>query len=424
MAYSALAARAVPYAFKAARVYYTYGNAAKKMYGVAKKGLNRVQAYRNQKAARASAQMANRRRKAGFTGVSNGYYVGKFKRPRKARNTQASKFLTTGIVENREVYGDISDPDCVYLTFSTFDRLLISKTVGLAILKKLFKKCGINIDSAQEEIPITDYNNSVGAEVVVVFKNVSGNTPVSKSITNDTSITSLYEGWPAYKAWFENNNPDGSQLERIYLKGVNGQVLGELNCMQEVLEVYSALQVSIQNRTKSAATTEDTYAMDRVDNQPLVGKQYHFNGGVPKERQMGYSYLSMVGEEGLFLARPGAGLADSYKEPPVAKHFSNVSKVGTIRMNPGQIKTGKLYWKTRGFLNNIIPKWNTPTSATIYTRLPGKSMMFALEEQLNSGSTNKITVSYEMDRKIGARLITAKAHPMKPNYSTATVSNV
>lgn len=424
MAYSAFAAKALPYAVKAARAYYTYGPAAKKIYGVAKKGLSRVQAYRNQKASRAAQQMANRRRKSGFTGIASGYYVGRFRKPRKARNTQQSKYLTSGVVENREVYGDIADPDCVYLTFSTFDRKLLAKTVGLALLKKLFKKCGMNIDSAAEEIPIFDYNDSTGGVLVAVWKNVSGITNSNWTITNDSTITSIFNNWVALNSWLNTDQPNGSQLERMYLKGTNGQVLGELNVMQEVLEVYSAFEVSIQNRTKSAGTTEEPTAIDRVDNQPLVGKHYLFKGGVPKERQMGYSFLSMVGEEGVFLARPGAGLEPSYKEPPVAKHFSNVAKVATVRLNPGQIKTAKLYWKSRGFLNNILPKWNTPTSLNVYTTLPGKCMMFALEEQLNSGSTNKITVSYEMDRKVGARLITARAHPMKPNYSTATVSNV
>ena len=83
--------------------------------------------------------------KAGFTGKSNATFRGKFKKPRRKNlKTKSDKYSLQGVINIRETSGTISDSDCVYLSHSTYEIELVSKTIAEAIIRKLFKMAGFD----------------------------------------------------------------------------------------------------------------------------------------------------------------------------------------------------------------------------------------------------------------------------------------
>jgi len=125
--------------------------AATNLYRTARVVQRGYQAYQNYSTQRRQRAARRRITRKGFGGVSTGVYQGRFKKPKRVKATKLTNFLSQGVVEYRETYGDINDPDCVYLSFSTWNDEMLQKVVTQAILKKLFKKAGINIDAINEE---------------------------------------------------------------------------------------------------------------------------------------------------------------------------------------------------------------------------------------------------------------------------------
>lgn len=370
----------------------------------------------------------------GYGGPSTGVYQGKFRKPKTAKTGKIAKYLTAGNVSYREIYGDINDPDCVYLGFSTYDREEIKKAIFYSIMKKLFKKGGINIDAVHAELPLNSWTNSAGGTLTAVYKLATLITPVSYTLLDNQSLQSLYDADACGLATYIENGYYQVLGVDYTLESVNwnhnSTTLAQLNIAQEVLQLEVFMDIKIQNRTKGAAASAEDGDLDRVDSQPIKGKLYEFVGGVPKERQKGMTALNFMattagGAIGVQLAR-AAQLSPNreYDEPPPAKHFQNCIKASGVLLNPAMIKRHGMKWYCRGYLNNILQKWRNLTSAGVNYSAPGKSCLFAFEEVLNSGSTNKITCSYEVDRKTCAMLITAKPYPMKPVQSVLNVSNV
>ncbi|AIF34795.1 capsid protein [Sewage-associated circular DNA virus-1] len=405
-------------------------------------GMRTVRAAGKAARSRIAANRLRGKKSKGFGGPSSGHYVGPFKRPKPVKKNKIADYLSQGVCEYKEIHGNVSDPDCVYATFSTWDDSMVERQLYGALLRKLLKKAGINIDRNDQVLPMSQYNNSGGTLIQAVFKSVSGSVLIYEDLLGGAQSIQSIVSQDLIKVglWFKVmvkgqqslTFPDQSyQLESLSMYGqstthsAERHCLAQLNVMQEVLQIEMFLEISIQNRTKGAiAGTGDTET-DRVDSQPLQGKLYEFNGGVPKERQKGNGLLTEVEALGISLNR-AAQIGNEYKEPPPAKHFSNVSKVANQKLQPGSIKRHYLKWYARGFVNNLVNRWSSkqnPTFGQTVVASPGKCAMFAFEEVLNSGSSNLITVSYEVDKKCGAKLITAKAAPMKPLYTSDTYSS-
>lgn len=376
-------------------------------------------------------------RNKGFGGSSSAVYVGKFNRPKKNKTTKVEQYLSQGVMNYKEVYGDVNDPDVVYMGYSTYDESLIFQTMMQALLKKLFKKAGIDIDSVSREIPITAYNDSTGAILKAIYKDSAGNIITSNyTMLNNDSLNTLFNKAGLSEFFVTQvRGPAGPfttqdyQLERIGLYTSGDRVMAELNVMREVMQIEVFNTISIQNRTKGATAGTGDADLERVDSQPLQGTLYEFSGGVPKARQMGYNENPMNAirlSDGIYLQR-GAQFEDGYKEPPPARSFSNCVKHSKSILQPGTIKRHYQKWYARGYFNNLLGKWKSPLNTSIVPAqlgyCPGKSVVFCFEEVLNSGSSNKITCSYEIDKKCGVKFITAKPTPMVPSRVEATHSN-
>lgn len=377
---------------------------------------------------------APRRRVVAFTGVSSAVYRGKFRRPRSAKKGQYLEKICQkrGHLVNQEVYGDVADPDCVYIVHSTYSATNYAKTIAYALLRKLLVKAGFNPDTVDQELPFYDYNNADGFKIQYILKDGSNNNFVTSytTVDDDTMATVLTPGkLPLIDTITAllNSYTSGQYLERIQLfisdrNGVatNWRLKTEINLEREVLTMYSTSEIMIQNRTKGAAATGNE--TERVDSQPLKGYTYICNGATPKTQTMGVTTLDSASTNGIVLAR-AAQLNSALKEPPVSNFFTNCYKRGVVALDPGVIKSASIYIKYRGFFNNVLAKFRTSSASNTVQIAHGKCQIFALEETLNTGSANNITVSYEVQKKYGCFLTTTKKTVLLASYDSVAQSN-
>jgi len=385
-----------------------YGKYAQSGYRAAR----RIQrAYRKYRANRAAQVSAN-----AISGWSQAGYHGRFKGKFKKGGGVLQKYAKNGFLVNHEVFGNVADPDIVYITHNTYSYDKISRVIALALLRKLLKKVGINPDSGDQELPVAAYNDAGGFKLEYVVIDNAGTPTVTSYITanNDTMELILSPAKWALQDTIKSMlraNVDGQQLDRLIIYTSDGGVWRskyELQMQREVMEIYISSNLNIQNRTKAASG--DVTSTEVIDNQPLMGFIYNLKGAVPKVQSMGVNGLTQVADGGVSTTT-GASLGTALKEPPLKSYFTNCTGVKPVKLEPGGIKNTFCSVKYRGFFNNLIQKLRVQGGAGAFVTAryaQGKCQIIALEEQLNSGSLNNITVMYEAQKKIGCMFITTK----------------
>jgi len=372
------------------------------------------------------------------TMVGTSYTTGKFNklgRPSSEVN-HITKYQKNGILINKEVYGQIASPDCVYLTHSTYDQIAIAQAIGSAILRKIFKKGGYNVTSVTERLPLQDDQaNSENFKFQMNTALIDSQT-LSKfewiTINTDTIETMLVknfngQGFSLYdfiKASLQASELSTLQLidnivlysrDRYEAEGSNFRLAASLNMKNEILQLYSKSTMIVQNRTKSASGASET---EVVDNQPLKGTLYQFAGGVPQSKQYDNFRINRMNDFAVLLNRAqDLTPSNDFKVPPVPKYFNNCYKSTGISLNPGNIKHCTISSTWSGYINNILfGSLTCRRGINLMINTPGKSQMVGLQETINSGSTNLITCTYEASKVIGANLISGPTPVCLPKF--------
>jgi len=355
----------------------------------------------------------------------------KFKNPSRSFYTPLQKFQANGMVYNKETFGKVVSPDCVYLGHSTYDQEQMSKTIALAIVRKLVKKAGYNPTTAKETIPFKDnIADSAGFKFQIVTENIETGALTSydyetvNTDTLETIITANFNGQGFNFFDFinlimaQNDTAAFTILSDVilYAKDRYDNILGEqsnyrlkasLNMKNEVLKVYSHSRLVVQNVTKGAASSsaDDT----AVDAQPLQGYFYQFAGGCPSSKQRGNYGISRLRSSGILLHRAqDLTPPEDFKEPPIPSTFNNCYKATKVGLEPGSMKRADITSNWTGFFNNLLfGSLTVKRGASLVFNTPGKSQMIALEEAMNTGSANLITTSYQCEKNIGVMLITS-----------------
>jgi len=366
-------------------------------------------------------------------GSMTGTYQGKFAlSARNAFKGLRDEYQKKGGVYIIENFGQVADPDLVYLGHSTWNDEACVRSIGLSILRKLFR-VGLNLDpqTAYEELPLVNIVPDSGPNgfiIIYEFKNSSGFKSTSAyAIANDQSLdtilsTSLYN---PLNSMLKDDNP--AVLEKVYLyeDGTPRRLCYQMDMNKEILSVAMASHMVVQNRTKAAA--DGSLSTTQVDVQPLKGPVYEFSIGVPKLKADGPIALNQMENQGLILCRAaqfGGTDIQSYKEPPVKNAFQKCVKSGFVRLNPGALKSMTIGTDIRGYFANVLFRLRYNVANTQTKNCYGKSQLVCLEEELNSGSANNITVQYECQHIAGANLTTTLNPNMQPGYLSGAINNV
>jgi len=372
----------------------------------------------------------------------SGTYQGKFalssKSAFKGLRDQYQKHGSCFIIEN---YGLVADPDLVYIGHSSWNAGCAVNAIGVALLRKLFR-VGLKIDvkTTLEELPLVDYINPDSGPngFVIAYQTIKSDGTITKyshAIPNDSSLDTLLNrtenGFSLYTSIDECLTlADPGVLTKVQLYQRNTVALTDqlrLHCQldmhQEKLTVAMSSHMVIQNRTKSSAGSSE---ITQVDAQPLKGPVFEFSIGCPKIKADTPIALNTMLSGGLILVRTGAFAGTdvtAYKEPPVRSLFQSVVKSGYVRLNPGALKSMTCGSDCSGYYAQVLFKLRYNSNGPV-SRAYGKSQMVCLEEELNSGSANNITLSYECQHIAGASFTTTRNPNLQPGYAAANINNV
>lgn len=369
-----------------------------------------------------------------------GSYGGKFKKPRKL-SRKVNPYLTKGFENTTEVTGTVTDPNCVYMAASSISSTHAIDILARALLRRAFEKC-VGYPITNVHSTLQGYQggaapfhagdgflfqltwitvNSTTGEAQDTY--VTGVTDTIYSITGD-AVNGVAPAWTGLmnklKQWAgRSSTGSGANTEiplrlNVYRRDGNVTLFylgsGGLDLRNMTVHFESTSAIKVQNRSVSATGSAST---DVVDSNPLVGYLYEFKGGVPMfknlDQQSGTLRLNRIfdidavitirGGEFPGTATVGSGWVNN--EPPKPRFFSNCVKSSKVMIKPGDIKTHFIKYTTKlKFVDYLmkIANINDGSSVKQTTTLPGKCVMFALEDMINVNAASLIAISYEVNR--------------------------
>lgn len=374
----------------------------------------------------------------------SGTYGGKFKKPKKL-SKKANPYQTKGFENTIEVTGTITDPDCVYLAASSISTTHSVECVARGLLRALLEKCiGTPITNVKSRLQgyftnvAPPYQNGDGYLLQLTWYQVNVTTGELQDTHITTEFDSIYSltgdfangvvpGWPGLmnklRQWAgKTSTPGNANTEvplrlNVYRRDGNGTLFyfgsGGIDLRNTYVNYEATSSVKIQNRSVSATGSSST---DVVDANPLQGYMYEFKGGVPMfknlDQQSGTLRLNRIfdidavatvrsAEFGNAVDSRIVDLGFVNREPPKPRFFSNCVKSSKIMLKPGDVKTYFFKWSTKMKLLDFLMKTAGITDASVVRQtvnLPGKCVMFALEDMLNVNAANLIAISYEVNR--------------------------
>lgn len=366
--------------------------------------------------------------------------VNKFKKPKK-KVTIEEKFGRTGYVQKHEVSGTQSGTDCVYIGHSSYCIDDLQTVIWGCLVRKLFKKAGIDLESTSAVIPGFAGNFFEGDtaqwRIQLARLNKLSVSPNANNFQYDILATDSIRtvasqlvsasvpmyGTQGASATNQNTEPLFLNLYVLDTSTINTfKLKASMNLVNEIIHIYGKSTLKIQNRT----TAVGDGATDVVTRNPLVGRRYHFNSGVPHQRNadiIGICYMST--EEGIMSKNQSAINVTGGREPPVRSVFTNCTKHVGVKIDPGEIKYGSVYHTWSGTLLKYYKHFRRDTSAEsdpapgFQSRLyyyPGKSEMYALEDSINLNNDVTISVAFEVQREVGAYSRTIKKSAILADY--------
>lgn len=355
-----------------------------------------------------------------------GRYAGRFRRGTKVKR---DKFLQYGFRHTVETTGIVDDPDCVYLGVSSHSSTGSLAIVCHALLRKLFRKTGIDITSVDMPIPgvvvdcymlrLSRENKLTGAVSTTDY--VIGVGDSIFKIVGDGLVTAGL--WPQllnffrdYAQYFTAADQQTSVPKELILwrrdsAADNYVPITYLVLENEMVSFRAANYLKIQNRT--LAYTGSTDAED-VSNNPLMGRVYEMRAGAPRLRVDGARWLEAVDDAGgVMLARATQFLpANNFREPPHPQVFRDIVKSSRIKLDPGQIKYCKAKYSFTEPLLKFVANYWVGTSGSGHgasfaqNKLRGNCVVVALEDVINVNATQKINVAYEANLTLAAMVWT------------------
>lgn len=370
-------------------------------------------------------------------GVS-GRVVGRFNRPTR-RPKQSDKPMTKGFEHVTEVTGAVNDQTCVYVGHTTYSSTHTLELVGQALLRKVLERAlKWRCESVTEPIPITTSSTyylrvdrlNIETGVSDVYTHNILNTDTIYSLCGSV-CEGVAPGWPVFMAVMRDyatggngTGTTGSVLNVIepthldVVESVTNRLCARVSYKEERFHFSCRSQMKIQNRTIAANGDTDT---DDVSNSPIEGKLYHFRGGCPKGRNDEMNWLESVYElSGVIVAGASALTGTQNQmltEPPNANIWSNCAKSSKQLLNPGEIKTDAIFFKTSmpvlAFLKRLLVQHGASAAlaAKKNIHLMGQCSMIALEDVINLNPLYPINVAYEINRTTSGYCTTTPVRP-------------
>ncbi|MEY3324805.1 MAG: Lake Sarah-associated circular virus [Bacteroidota bacterium] len=333
---------------------------------------------------------------------------GRSARIAKARSGQGlhDYFCKRGVLTTAEVGGvilgsTVNQYQTLMLGHATHGVLQTLKGLSLAIVKAALAHVNITFDSVNDVVLISNRtlvmrfefrSSPAGSALFYSYNIVSSPAPATTpQMIADAVYTNIFAGYP-----------EVIMDEIVMFWGAEAGLtqtvqICKLDMEKASIDLYSKSSLKMQNQTVADV---DDKELDSVDNVPLIGKQYDGSGNyIQIEKTFYYPGASIVGNYYANGFGPGSGLA----EPQPLSVVKRANRVGSLKLQPGIIKTSVLTHRRKFNINTLLQmcaRWN----ATENLCKLGKFRYFHVEKELQSVATtdaNVLRLHYEIDLKSG-----------------------
>lgn len=338
------------------------------------------------------------------------------RRNRKGRRRAVAKVNTAGVSYQTEAVGQTTGDKCVYVGHSTALPSELLTLLCMVCMKKVMAESAITWSSWVQ--PRAVYINN-GDVFQFVYKPtlVAANTAIGTSITVAAAQVTFADVALHLKSTVEATFVAGGLLDSMMLTEFqyipSGGKLTKIDLQDVMIKYYFRSDMKIQNR--SVANPGD----DEIDvnNVPVFGKLYHGTGnGMLQRNVTNVKFLN--GSAAINpISVDGSALPD-FAEPPDASELTHVNKFTKFYIQPGNIKTSVLRFKTkinvtnlfiklyRYYTNNIDNEWFNLGIFNIY----GAERVIA---KLPAEASPAITLTWQVDLRSSAVI-----YPSPQKYTT------
>jgi len=286
---------------------------------------------------------------------------------------------------------------------------LMTRLFWRCVVRDIFQLQGINVADMQTDSPgagviYVEYQRNVNNASDTFNQNCAGNSYIQIA-------DGLYNSWDTIVK--TNASRDLLIINEVLVEKT-GDILAKRDYRDCYLHVLGKSDLKVQNRTVAQGTDEDANSTENVANCPLYGKSYTFKGSglltkVDSTAASQGKTLS-VGEDTGVLAYRNNINQYWLKEPPLPTLFTPRPKFGSVRLEPGTIKTSslmkKVIFKQSDFwqLLSIQPGGGTAKGANIQNRY-GQGRIFSMEKMITvSAADTPPQVGLEMNLRYGMYL--------------------
>lgn len=341
-------------------------------------------------------------------------YVGGFTKTHKTKKSKTDKYFSNVI----ETQGTISDANCCYIGHCTMPTDRAFRNGAFALFRAIFANRGFYIQDYQGNIP---GNYRIQAQ----YRDSPAATPSTDIITDGVGTSSLDTHVEDFFDWYLTKVGGGSGARQIVFDSFiytpytsTGIIPGNeidsdksiYNLHASMLHLISINNLKLQNRTKHLAGTDQEETTTANDTAPLIGVIYGGkSSGMWTKPVHQVTASRLIADEGTGVigycpSLPAEQHTDLW-EPPAASYFANCSRVGGLKLEPGEIKTSKLTSNYRAsfskFFQQLAPVFSQDYNVA-YKQ--GVYNIFAMEKLLGIKTSAlvqpKVELAYELNNKM------------------------
>lgn len=373
-------------------------------------------------------QMRRNRKKYRYNSTLNTRAGGKFKLGKHKRmymNKPIIKKSIGGYNRTLESSKILEGSETVWVGHSTCARLEIFRSAFIAMMFDILRKINLQTENVEEDEIIRGLG--VGDTLLFTWAVASSATVTTTVYTVPAGQTTLLQiyNWFVDNGRPWNNSIDSRdvQFKELQIRTTErGYYTFSLRDYKVKGFVQSTLRV--QNRCKVPAVGEDNQEnVDVVDNCPVIGKSYTGVGSSLFHKKT-YGVAAQNTFDQHSDQNYGVMLLDNasncFQEPPQPNNFSNVKFSGSLRIQPGVIKTSQLrhpftfYFNTifqmaAPWANNAVPQ---PNLVGQRIRQFGSFRVFCIEKMLNVDPTFLVRIAFEHNLEISCKAFYKKNSPV------------
>lgn len=354
-------------------------------------------------------QSFNQRRLPGVAGYAGGAI--KSKKKTKERFDKYYKNIW-------EVQGKADDPNCIYNGHCSMPTRQVLYSSVAAMFRALFKKASLDIINPDQLIMLTGN----GGIRTIIFE--LRTDPVSAASTwasqfqiidGGYTLNTLTEAFVTAYVTYVATNPQVifdkvymvDQLDTPTMTPVDSPYYTLMDLHSATIHCVGKSQLKIQNRTKHLATTaDDAELTTAVDAVPLIGKSYMGNSAGMWPKAFHDAAVNLVADWGNALIGAAAGTNELLQEPPAPSSFCNVKKQGSLKLEPGEIKTSYLNDSIHMNFSKLLRKL-APVFGKVYNVAfgIGSYRIMALEKLIGIKSSATVQPEVEIGYEINSSVM-------------------